>query len=181
LSERTSAVKRGKWILDNILGTPPQPPPANVPRLEETKKVNAQTSLRERLEIHRSNAVCASCHARMDPLGLAFENFDGIGRWRDLEDGKAINAAGTLPDGKAFNGPKELVSILRTRETEFCQHLAKTMLTYALGRTLDYYDVCAVDKAVQRLSANGNRFTVLVTEICKSDPFLMRRGEAVPQ
>lgn len=174
---RTSPVKRGKWILENILGTPPPPPPPNVPALEQIAEANPEASLREQLEMHRSNPVCASCHQKMDPLGLALENFDGVGRWRETDGGATIDASGELPGGETFDGPLELMEILRARESDFARHLTKKMLTYALGRGLEYYDVCTVDQIADRLARDGYRFSTLVTEICHSDPFLMRRGD----
>jgi hypothetical protein len=175
---RTSPVKRGKWILDNILGTPPPEPPPNVPNLPQTNQTPGQPTVRERLVAHRADPGCASCHAKLDPLGLAFENFDGVGRWRDTEGDQPVDASGTLPGGETFNGSQELVAILSSRHTEFARHLTKVMLTYALGRGLEYYDACAVDEIVRNLAADGHRFSTLVGGICKSDPFLKRRGEA---
>jgi hypothetical protein len=165
--------------MENILGTPPPPPPPNVPALDVTKKKNPTASVRERLELHRQDPNCASCHARLDPLGLAFENFDGVGRWRDKENDKPVDATGVLPTGETFSGPKELVALLRPRKDDFARHLTKTMMTYAVGRGLEYYDDCAVDQVVGDLAAGDYRFSVLVIGICKSDPFLKRRGEAV--
>src|SRR5262249_26108471 len=141
---RTSPVKRGKWILDNILNTPPPPPPPDVPELEE-QKGELKGSLRQRMELHRTNALCASCHQRMDPLGFGFENFDGIGQWRTREGKFAIDPSGVLPNGQSFKGPKELVAILKTKAGEFRRCLAEKMLTYALGRGLEPYDRCTVD------------------------------------
>jgi mono/diheme cytochrome c family protein len=172
---RTSPVKRGKWILDNILNTPPPPPPPDVPELEE-QKGELKGSLRQRMEMHRSKPICASCHQRMDPLGFGFENFDGIGAWRTHEGKFAIDPSGVLPGGQTFKGPKELVAILKTKEAEFRRCLVEKMLTYALGRGLEAYDRCAVDDICAEVARNGNRFSSLVLAIVKSDPFQKRKG-----
>src|SRR4029077_16603508 len=131
---RTSPVLRGKWILENILNTPPPPPPANVPLLDE-KSLGVTTSLRQQMETHRSNPVCASCHARMDPLGFALENFDGTGRWRAAADAHvAIDSSGALPDGTKFRGPVELRKILLSYPELFVTTVTEKLFTYALGR-----------------------------------------------
>jgi mono/diheme cytochrome c family protein len=169
---RTSPVLRGKWVLEQILGTPPPPPPPDVPALEDTKKLEG--SLRQRMEQHRSNPSCASCHQRMDPIGFAFENYDAIGRWRDKDGKFDIDPAGVLPDGKTFRGPAELKIIVKGKKDLFARSLSEKVLTYALGRGLEYYDKCAVDKIVAALDKNDYRFSVLLTEVVKSEPFLMR-------
>lgn len=171
-SSRTSPVKRGKWVLDQILNTPPPPPPPDVPDLAEEKQLLG--SLRKRMEEHRQNPVCASCHAKMDPIGFAFENFDAIGRWRDKDGKFPIDATGVLPDGKSFNGPKELKEILKSKKELFSRCLGEKMLTYALGRGLEYYDKCAVDKILAALDRDNYRFSTLVVEVIKSEPFQMR-------
>ncbi len=174
---RTKPVKRGKWVLENILGTPPPPPPPNVSELEETAQANPDSSLRKQLELHRKNPVCASCHNLMDPIGFGFENFDAIGRWRD-QDGKfPIDASGELPGGAKFNSPIDLVRILKQRKSDFSRCLTEKLLTFALGRGLEFYDKCAVDRIVSALSSNESRFSTLVIEIVRSEPFLMRRGD----
>jgi hypothetical protein len=174
---RTSPVKRGKWIMENILGTPPPEPPADVPLLEDTQKAAPNASLREQLELHRKDPNCAVCHRQMDALGFGFENFDPIGRWRDRDGKFAIDASGTLPSGDKFSGPIELVKILKQRKAEFGRSLTEKMLTYALGRGLEFHDRCAVDKIVGELEKNDYRFSILVSEIVNSEPFRMRRGE----
>jgi hypothetical protein len=171
---RTSPVKRGKWILENILDTPPPPPPPDVPELDDAKELKG--SLRQRMEQHRTNALCASCHQRLDPLGFGFENFDGIGRWREREGTFAIDASGTLPGGQSFKGPLELVSILKGREAEFRRCLSDKLLTYALGRGLEHYDRCAVDDICTAVQREQNRFSSMVLAIVKSEPFQKRRG-----
>ncbi len=167
---RTSPVIRGKWVLEQILGTPPPPPPPDVEELEESPKAVESASLRQRLEQHRSHAECAACHAKMDPIGFAFENFDAIGAWRDDDGSFPIDASGELPDGRRFNGPKELIAILKTEET-FLRTVVEKMLTFALGRGLEYYDKCATDEILAALSEGGFRFSALVTAIVMSDPF----------
>ncbi|MCS6850906.1 MAG: DUF1592 domain-containing protein [Gemmataceae bacterium] len=174
---RTSPVKRGKWILENILNSPPPPPPPDAPELKEDQNVALSGSLRQRMEQHRQNAICASCHARMDALGFAFENFDAIGAWR-TKDGKFdIDPAGQLPSGESFRGPAELKAILKKNADAFARCLAEKMLTFALGRGLEYYDRCAVDDIVRRLKEQDYRFTALVLEVVKSDPFQYRRSK----
>ncbi|MGH9846632.1 MAG: DUF1592 domain-containing protein [Blastocatellia bacterium] len=172
---RTSPVIRGKWILENILNTPPPPPPANVPSLDEAG-VGSAASLRQRLEQHRSNSVCASCHSRMDPLGFGLENYDAIGRWR-MQDGQfPIDCSGTLPNGKSFKTPAELKAILMNGRDAFAYGLSEKMLTYALGRGLERYDRPVVQTISKRLAADNYRFSRLVLEIAGSLPFQMRRG-----
>ena len=170
---RTSPVKRGKWIMENILGTPPPDPPADIPDLAVTQKVAPDLPLRKQLEIHRQDASCAVCHREMDTLGLGFENFDAIGRWRIKSGDQPIDPSGVLPDGKKFDSPLELVAILRSRGNGFVRAFAEKMLIYALGRGLTFYDRCAIDKIVDSVVAQEYRFSVLVTEIVKSEPFRM--------
>jgi mono/diheme cytochrome c family protein len=171
---RTSPVKRGRWVLEQLLGTPPPPPPPNVPELEQGEKLTG--SLRQRMEQHRANPSCASCHARMDPLGFAFENFDAIGRFRDKDGEFAIDPAGELPTGEKFAGPNELKEVLKTRQNLFARCITEKLLTYALGRGLEYYDRPAVDRITTAMGQNGYRFSTLIIEIVKSEPFRMRRG-----
>ncbi len=174
---RTSPVKRGKFILDNILGTPPPPPPPDVPPLKENTKSVEGLSVRQRLEEHRANPACASCHQRMDPLGFGFENFDAIGGWRTLDGKTPIDASGVLPDGKTFKGPAELKTILKGRSQDFAHCLTEKMLTYALGRGLERGDRCAVDEITRNVVQNKYVFSSLVLGIVKSEPFRMRRGK----
>ncbi len=169
---RTSPVKRGKFVLEQVLNTPPPPPPENVPELEDQNELKG--TLRQIMEQHRANAVCASCHKRMDPLGFAFENFDPVGVWRDKESGADVDASGELPDGKTFKGPDGLKQILRQNNSLFSRCLSEKMLTYALGRGLEPYDRRAVDKIVQAVANNDYRFATLISEIIKSDVFQMR-------
>lgn len=173
---RTSPVKRGRWVLDQILGTPPPPPPPDVPDLPDNKGGPLVGTLRQRMEQHRENPACANCHARMDPIGFAFENFDGVGAFR-LKDGNAdIDTSGVLPDGRSFKGPQELKNILKDKKDLFSRCMAEKLLTYALGRGLKYYDEPALRKIVAGLEKNDYRFSVLVSEIVKSDPFRLQRG-----
>jgi mono/diheme cytochrome c family protein len=177
---RTSPVKRGKWILENILGSPPPPPPPEAGELSEKKDIVESASLRKRMEQHRADPNCATCHQKMDPLGFGFENYDAVGAWR-TKDGKFdIDPAGVLPDGKSFNGPKELKIILKGKEKEFRKCLADRLLTYALGRGLEAYDKCAVDQIADNLAKNEYRFSGLVINIVTSSPFQMRRGTGPP-
>ena len=171
---RTSPVKRGKWILENILGESPPPPPPGVPPLEEAAKDVSDLSLRERLEIHRKDPGCASCHKTMDPLGMGLENFDAVGRWRDKEGERDVDSTGELPSGEKFSGPIELIGIIRGRQEQFHRAFAERLLTYALGRGLEYYDKCAVDQALVFMKQRGNRFSALVEGIVTSDPFMKR-------
>ena len=174
---RTSPVKRGKWVLDQILGTPPPPPPPDVPSLPETKQLIG--SLRKVMEQHRDNAACASCHQRMDPIGFAFENYDAIGAWRDKDGDVTVDPSGVLPGGRAFRGPAELKAILRGKKEQFSRCLVEKVLTYAIGRGLEYYDRCAVDEILEALRKDDDRFAILIVGVVKSGPFQMRttRGE----
>jgi hypothetical protein len=172
--DRTSPVKRGKWIMDNILDTPPPPPPPDVPELEQTAKTTPDAPLRKQLEIHRQNASCAICHHQMDALGFGFENFDAIGRWRDTDGTHQVDSSGTLPGNQAFATPIELITILGNRKDRFCQSLARKLLIYALGRGLQFNDRCAVDKIVTDSRTRDYRFQALVVAIVLSDPFRMR-------
>lgn len=175
---RTSPVKRGKWIMETILDSPPPAPPPNVPELEDKKEQSAGLSLRQQMEQHRSNPACASCHKTMDTLGFGLENFDAIGRYRKDDGGKPVDTSGTLPSGDSFSGPVEMVNILKTKKQKaFTECLTEKLLTYALGRGLEYYDRCSVNRINSELSAQNFRFSVLVKEIVKSEPFRLRRGE----
>ena len=173
-ANRTSPVVRGKWLLENILGAPPPPPPPDVPPLGESD-VNAARSMRERMEQHRENPVCASCHAQMDPIGFALENFDAIGRWREVdEDGELVDAAGALPGGIAFDGPAGLRQMLQTRHEEFVGTLTSKLLTYALGRGVEAYDMPAIRNIMREAEAGDYRWSSIILGIAKSTPFQMR-------
>jgi hypothetical protein len=174
---RTSPVKRGKWILDNILGTPPPPPPAGVEELKEDKESVLSGTLRQRMEQHRAKPACATCHQRMDPLGFGFENFDAVGAWRTKEGKHAIDPSGTLPNGQSFAGPAGLRTILKGRQDAFARCLSEKLVTYALGRGVERYDRCALDEIVKGAGKDHYKFSRLVVEIVKSDPFQKRRGK----
>ena len=174
---RTSPVIRGKFLLENILNAPPPPPPPNVPNLDEAA-VGTTASLREQLEKHRTGS-CASCHARMDPLGFGLENFDAIGRWREYDGKFPVDAGGTLPNGKSFKGPVELKQILKADSAAFAECLTEKLLTYALGRGLERYDKPAVQLISCHTAQADYRFSRLVLEIVNSLPFQMRRGAVV--
>lgn len=169
---RTAPVKRGKWVLDQILNTPPPPPPPDVPPLAETGELKG--TLRKMMELHRANAVCSSCHQRMDPIGFAFENYDAVGAWRDKDGGFPVDASGVLPSGQNFKGPGELKSILKEKKDLFGRCLSEKLLTYALGRGLEYYDKCAVDTILKAVAQNNYKFSTLIDEVVKSEPFQMR-------
>ena len=173
---RTSPVKRGRWVLEQILGSPPPPPPPDVPELEEDHDAITGTTLRERLEQHREDPACANCHAKMDPIGFALENYNAIGAFRTKEGELEIDTTAELPDGTAFDGIADLKQILKDKKQQFVRCLTEKMLTYALGRGLEYYDRPTVDQIVAQLEAEGYRSSVLITEIVKSDPFRLRRG-----
>ena len=174
---RTSPVKRGKWILEQILGTPPPPPPPGVPALEQTAAVDLTLSVRKRLELHRKNPACATCHSVMDQLGFGMENFDPTGVWRSAVDGNAIDASGVLPGGKKFNGPADLRAILLKDKDKFSRNLADRMLIYALGRGTTKDDKCAVDAIAKSVTSDGYKFDSLVSAIVMSEPFRKRQGE----
>ncbi len=173
---RTSPVLRGKWILENILGTPPPPPPDNVPPLPDGGSSHAKT-LREQVEMHRADPACASCHARMDPLGFGLENYDAIGRWRVTDGDRPVDGSGKLPSGEAFNSPRELKSVLLDHRGQFVHTFAEKMLTYALGRGLERYDRAALETIAREVEADGYRFSRVVLGIVESMPFQMRRGD----
>jgi mono/diheme cytochrome c family protein len=176
---RTSPVQRGKWVLEQILNTPPPPPPPDVPNLDEARQLKG--SLRQVMEMHRTNPICASCHQRMDPIGFGFENYDAIGRWRVKDGNFPIDPSGVLPDGKAFKGPAELKRILKEKKELFARCLSEKVLTYAVGRGLEYYDRCAIDRVVAALEKNDYRFSTLLLEVVKSEPFQMRTAQAPKQ
>jgi len=173
---RTSPVIRGKYVLQNILGAPPPPPPPDVPALDEAS-VGSAGSLRQQLEKHRANAVCASCHSRMDVLGFGLENYDAIGRWRTMDGKFPIDASGTMPNGKNFTGPSELMALLKDDMPRFTRCLIEKMMTYALGRGLERYDKKTIEAIYKKLEASDFRFQALIDEIVESLPFQSRRGE----
>jgi Protein of unknown function (DUF1592)/Protein of unknown function (DUF1588)/Protein of unknown function (DUF1587)/Protein of unknown function (DUF1585)/Protein of unknown function (DUF1595)/Planctomycete cytochrome C len=176
-ANRTSPVLRGKWVLENLVGAPPPPPPPDVPNLDEAK-IGTTSSMREQLEQHRKNATCASCHARMDPLGFGLENFDAVGAWRTKDGEFPINAVGTLPDGRSFTGPQGLKSILKAQPDAFTECLTRKMLIYALGRGLETSDDVPVKEIVRKVAADNYRISSLILGIVNSQPFQKRRGDS---
>ena len=174
---RTSPVKRGKWVLETILGTPPPPPPPSVPELVEAKKDAATfTTVRQRLQEHRKNPACASCHARMDGIGFGLENYDATGAWRTLDGNAPVDSSGTLTSGESFRGPTQLKTILKSKKSEFATALSAKLLTYALGRGLETYDKCTVQDITKSLTQNDYRFSALVIAVVQSDAFRKRRS-----
>ncbi len=175
---RTSPVKRGKWILENVLGDPPPSAPPNVPSLDQGEH-KADASLRERLEIHRSNPSCAGCHKLMDPIGLGLENFDAIGRWREKDGETPIDAKGQLADGRNFEGPTELVTLLSDKKPQMMENFATRMLTYALGRGLQRQDKCDIDRIISTANQNSQSIRSIVESIILSDAFLQKNTSTV--
>ena len=175
--DRTSPVVRGKWILENLLGTSPPPPPPNVPELKPTGEPGQVLSMRERMVQHRQSPQCASCHAIMDPIGLSLENFDGVGKWRVLgESGAVIDATGALPDGATFSGPDGLKRALLAKSDQFLTTLTEKLFTYALGRGVEYYDLPTVRAVVRRSAGDDDRLSTLIAGIVESAPFQMRKS-----
>jgi hypothetical protein len=175
---RTAPVIRGKWILENILGAPPPPPPPNVPSLRQENDDGKVLNMREQMEQHRANPVCASCHKVMDPLGFALENYDAIGRWRtiDAASESAINSAGTLPDGTPFVGPLELREVLiEKRQEDFILTTIEKLLTYALGREVEYHDAPVMRSIMRQAAPDDYRLPSIIMAIVESTPFRMRR------
>jgi hypothetical protein len=177
-ADRTSPVLRGKWLLDNVLGSPPPPPPPDVPPLSETGADGKTASVRERLESHRKNPACAVCHVKMDPLGFVLENFDAIGQWRSKSEGIAIDASAMLPDGTQMDGPAGLRRALLGHSDEFVRTVTEKLLTYALGRELQVYDAPVVRKIVREAAASDYRWSAIILGIAKSAPFEMSSVDA---
>lgn len=173
---RTAPTLRGKWILENILGAPPPPPPPNVPALVENSSTGKILTMRARMEEHRVNPACAGCHSQMDPLGFALENFDAIGHWRTNEGGSTIDVSGVLPSGEKFQGPGELRKLLTDRREQFVMTVTERLLTYALGRELEYYDAPSLRKILREAASADYRWSAIVLNIIKSVPFQMRRS-----
>ncbi|HEY0911764.1 MAG TPA: DUF1588 domain-containing protein [Bradyrhizobium sp.] len=174
---RTSPTLRGKYILDVIFGTPPPPPPANAGMFkDENDKTKQPKNFRERLAMHATNASCASCHRKMDPRGFAMDNFDGAGVWRDTEHGQPLDTSGELPTGEKMKGFDELKKVVLARKGMFIRSMTEQMMTYALGRELDYYDECPLREIIARLDKNDDRFSEMVLGIVESYPFQYRRG-----
>jgi hypothetical protein len=176
-SNRTSAVKRGVWVLEQVLGEQVPPAPPNVPALEkQDHKTVENLTLRQRTELHRTNAVCANCHKILDPIGFGLENFDAIGRWRNKDDtGGTIDAAGELPGEKRFSSPRELKAIIAARKDDLARNLTRKLLAYALCRQLEGYDEIVVDQLLTTLAKDDYRMQTLISEIVTSYPFVNRR------
>ena len=171
---RTSPVLRGRWVLEVLLGDKVPPPPPDTPTLDEKTVNSSALTFRQQLEVHRSRRECASCHDKMDPLGFGLENFDVLGRWRDIDKGQPVDSEGTLPSGKKFRGPDGLRSVLMDRKDSVIRHLARKMTGYALGRELNPFDDCVIDRAVVALKENNYRASILVETIATSLPFQNR-------
>ena len=175
---RTSPVLRGKFLLEAVLGAPPPPPPPNVPPLKEVGDGgHPPASMRERMVEHRNNAVCATCHARMDPLGFALENFDAIGKFRTAEGNSSIDASGVFPDGTKFSNPTEFRQALLKHGDEFVTTFTAYLMTYALGRAVQYYDMPAIRSIIRDAASNNYRWSSLILGIIKSRPFQMRNAQ----
>jgi mono/diheme cytochrome c family protein len=176
IANRTSPVIRGKWVLENLLGTPPPDAPANVPALKEKGEGGTALTMRQQMEQHRANPPCSGCHKLMDPIGFALENFDGVGQWRDTEAGAPINPAGTLPDGTNIGGAADLREALLSRPEQLVHTVTEKMLIYALGRGLEYYDAATVRQIIRNTRNNDYRWSSLILGIVNSTPFQMRRS-----
>jgi uncharacterized protein DUF1588/uncharacterized protein DUF1585 len=179
-TKKTSPILRGKWILGNLLNSPPPPPPPGVPPLDESAANGEKLSTRQQIERHRKDAACTSCHARMDPLGFALENFDVVGKWRSRDDGGEIDASAKLPNGISISGPQGLKRFLLSRPDQLADAIVARLLTYALGRELDERDQPAIRQVKRDTEADGYRFADLVAAVVHSVPFLMRQVQAKP-
>ena len=182
VADRTSPVQRGKWIMETLLGSPPPPPPPNVPPLEETKaatETGKTLSTRERMEQHRKNPACTSCHKVIDPLGLALENFDVVGAWRIKDNGVAVDTAAKLYDGTDLDGPASLRQALMNHSEALIRNFTDNLLSYAIGRRVEYYDQPTVRAIVKKAAQNGNRFSAFVLGVVNSPAFQMAKAEPV--
>jgi hypothetical protein len=181
-ANRTSPVVRGKWVLENLLGTPPPPPPPDVPALEEKSKDGKPLTMRQMMEQHRANPACAGCHRIMDPIGFALENFDALGKWRTTstfgDKDAPIDASGVLPDGTKFNGVVEFRQALMQNSHQFLHTATEKLLTYAVGRQAEHYDAPAIRQILREAAPSEYRWSALVLGIVKSVPFRMRRSRA---
>jgi hypothetical protein len=176
-ANRTAPVLRGKWVLENLLGTPPPPPPPEVPALNEKRDEVGSMTMRQRTEAHRANPACASCHLNMDPIGFALENFDGVGRFRTTEGGASIDVSGKLTDGTRFTGPIGLRKVLLDRQEQLAQTITEKLMTYALGREVEAYDMPAVRKILREAAPGGYRWSSLISGVTESVPFQMRSSQ----
>jgi hypothetical protein len=169
-------VQRGKWVLENLLGSPPPPPPPDIPTLESHQKEGVKLTMRQQMEQHRANPTCASCHSRMDPIGFSLENYDGDGKWRSKDAGAVIDASGKMPDGATFQGPAGLKDLLLTKHRdEFIDTFTEKLLTYALGRGVEYYDRPAMRVIIRDAASQNTTIPALIQSIVKSPQFQMRR------
>jgi hypothetical protein len=175
-ANRTSPVLRGKWLLETLLGVPPPSPPPNVPPFPENKDGAQPTSVRARMENHRKNPVCATCHAQLDPLGFALENFNAVGRWRVEDAGTTVDPSGMLPSGAKFQGPADFRRALMGHQDAFALNLMQKLLTYALGRGVESWDMPAVRQIAREVSTGDYRWSTLVKAIVTSTPFQMRKA-----
>ena len=166
---------RGRWLLANMLGAPPPPPPPDIPALKDAGVEGQPRSLRERMEVHRKNPVCASCHQRMDPLGFALENFDALGKWRTVSDGAPIDPSASFPDGTRFEGIAGLRTLLVSHKEDFVRTLSGKLLAYAIGRGLDYHDMPAIRRIARDAAPADYSWSSIITGIVKSTPFSMAR------
>jgi len=171
-ANRTSVVMRGRWLLANMLGAPPPPPPLDVPALKEAGAEGQPRSLRDRMELHRKNPACASCHARMDPLGFTLENFDAVGKWREEADGTSVDPSASMPDGTKFAGIDGLRTYLTDNKEDFVRTLGGKLLAYAIGRGIEYYDQPAIRKIARDAAADNYRWSAVILGIVSSTPFL---------
>ena len=170
---RTSVVVRGKWLLANMLGAPPAPPPADVPTLKDAGQDGQPRSLRDRMERHRDSPACSGCHQRMDPLGFALENFDALGKWRIIADGEKVNASASLPDGTAFEGITGLRNLLVNHKEDYVRTVTEKLLAYSVGRGVEYYDLPAIRQIARESSPADYRWSSLILGIVRSRPFSM--------
>ena len=179
LANRTSPVLRGKWVMEVLLGTPPPPPPPNVPDLEaaEGSKDGRLLTTRERMEIHRANATCNSCHRFMDPIGLALDNFDVTARWRTRENGMSLDTSGDFYDGTKITSSQELVDTLMKRPTPLVRTFTENLMAYGLGRRVEYFDQPAIRAITKSAEANNYKISSFILGVVKSDAFRMRRVE----
>lgn len=177
---RTSPVKRGKWVMENILGTPPPPPPPNVPELPDDKKVPLTGTLRQRLEQHRANPACASCHKGMDSIGFGLETFDAIGTWRTMDGDAKVDSSATMPDGKSFEGPAGLKNYMLGQKDHFARAFTEKVLTYGLGRGVEPYDRCNLEAMAQQVAKSGYKFSAVVSAVVTSEPFRFRASGMMP-
>jgi hypothetical protein len=170
---RTSVTMRGRWLLANLLGAPPPPPPPDIPALKDAGVDGQPRSLRERMEVHRKNPVCASCHQRMDPLGFSLENFDAVGKWRTASDGVPIDPSAVFPDGTRFEGNAGLRTLLVAHREDFVRTFSGKLLAYAIGRGLDHHDAPAVRRIARDAAPGDYSWSAIITGIVKSTPFSM--------